>query len=72
MAVYPAPGSSDSTIDVKPRYDNWIDGQWAPPATGEYFDNPTPVTGEVHPQVARGTAADIDAALDAAWAAAPA
>lgn len=72
MAVYPAPGSSDSTVAVKSRYDNWIGGRWTPPATGQYFDNPTPVTGEVYTQVARGTADDVEKALDAAWAAAPA
>jgi aldehyde dehydrogenase len=39
------------------------------PAKGEYFDNVSPVTGQVVCQVARGTAEDIDAALDAAHAA---
>ena len=72
MAIYPAPGSSESTVAVKPRYDNWIGGEWTPPAGGQYFDNPTPVTGAVYTAVARGTAPDIEKALDAAWAAAPA
>jgi aldehyde dehydrogenase len=69
MTTYAAPGSQDSTVPLKARYDNWINGTWAPPAGGQYFENPTPVTGEVYCEVARGTAADIDAALDAAWAA---
>ena len=37
---------------------------------GQYFENVTPVTGKVFCEVARGTAEDIDAALDAAHAAA--
>ncbi|MFQ1002253.1 aldehyde dehydrogenase family protein [Modestobacter sp. SSW1-42] len=69
MTTYAAPGTPDSAVTPKPRYDNWIGGAWAPPASGQYFENPTPVTGQVYCEVARGTAADIDAALDAAWAA---
>jgi len=36
---------------------------------GQYFDNPTPVTGKVFTKVARSTQADIELALDAAHAA---
>ena len=42
-----------------------------PPTKGEYFQNPTPVTGEVFTEVARSTAEDVELALDAAHAAAP-
>jgi acyl-CoA reductase-like NAD-dependent aldehyde dehydrogenase len=28
------------------RYDHYIDGQWVPPATGEYFDSINPTTGQ--------------------------
>ena len=69
MAVYSQPGSSDSTIEVKERYEHFIGGEWVPPAKGEYFDDITPVTGQVFTRVARGTAEDIDKALDAAHAA---
>ncbi|WP_040157878.1 acetaldehyde dehydrogenase ExaC [Mobilicoccus massiliensis] len=72
MTVYAPPGSADSKIEVKDRYDHYIGGRWVPPVKGEYFDNPTPVTGQVFTHVARGTAEDIDAALDAAHAAADA
>ena len=54
---------------VRERYDNYIGGAWVAPAQGDYFDNISPVTGQVVCQVARGTAADIEAALDAAHAA---
>ena len=53
----------------KTRYDNWIGGQWVAPRSGRYFDNTSPVTGEVLCQIARSDAADIEAALDAAHAA---
>lgn len=56
-------------MSFKPRYDNFIDGQWVPPANGQYMDNITPVTGEVFCQVARSTSEDISKALDAAHAA---
>ena len=59
MAVYSPPGSSDSTIEVKDQYDNFIGGEWVAPVNGEYFDNITPVTGQVFTRVARSTAEDI-------------
>jgi aldehyde dehydrogenase len=54
------------------RYDNFIGGEWVAPVGGQYFENRTPVTGEVFCEVARSTEADIGLALDAAHAAAPA
>ncbi|MDH6136163.1 aldehyde dehydrogenase [Kitasatospora sp. MAA4] len=60
------------TTTFKARYENWIGGAWVPPVRGQYFENPTPVTGQVFCEVARGTAEDIELALDAAHAAAPA
>jgi len=69
---YANPGSSDSNITVAERYGHWINNEWVDPIKGDYFDNPTPVTGEVFTRIARGTAEDIDAALDAAHAAADA
>ncbi len=53
------------------RYDNFIGGEWTAPVGGQYFENRTPVTGEVFCEVARSTEADIELALDAAHAAAP-
>jgi aldehyde dehydrogenase len=59
-------------MSYESRYGNFIGGQWEAPVTGEYFENATPVTGEVFCEIPRSTAADIDKALDAAQAAAPA
>ncbi|MFD4264526.1 aldehyde dehydrogenase [Rhodococcus sp. NPDC058481] len=72
MTVYARPGSPDSVMSFQSRYDNWIGGQWVPPVKGQYFENPTPVTGQPFCEIARGTAEDIELALDAAHAAAPA
>ena len=48
------------------RIDNWIDGESAPPASGEYLENIDPKSGEVFGSIARSTAADIHAAVAAA------
>ena len=69
MAVFPQPGSADSTVSVKSRYDNYIGGEWVAPVKGQYFENITPVTGKPFTEIARSTAEDIDKALDAAHAA---
>ena len=60
------------TIPIKSRYDNWINGQFRAPVRGQYFSNPTPITGQHLCDVARSTAEDVELALDAAHAAAPA
>lgn len=52
--------------EFKPRYDHFINGEWVPPSSGTYFDNISPIDGKVFTQAARGNAADIDKAIDAA------
>ncbi len=58
---------------VKPafakRYGNFIGGKWVKPRSGRYFENTSPVNGQVLCEVARSDAADVEAALDAAHAA---
>ncbi|MES2521238.1 MAG: aldehyde dehydrogenase [Gemmatimonadota bacterium] len=58
-------------IPIKSRYENWIGGEFRAPVRGQYFSNPTPVTGQHLCDVARSTAEDVELALDAAHAAAP-
>jgi len=58
------------TIKIRNRYDNYIGGQWVPPTKGQYFENRTPISGEIINEIARSTAEDIEKALDAAHAAA--
>jgi aldehyde dehydrogenase len=57
------------SIIIRPKYDNFIGGQWVPPVKGQYFSNLTPVSGRPLCEVARSTAEDIEKALDAAHAA---
>jgi aldehyde dehydrogenase len=57
-------------LPLRPRYDNWIAGEYVAPARGQYFVNLTPITGEPLCEVARSTHEDVDKALDAAHAAA--
>src|SRR6478672_7100089 len=72
MTVYARPGTEGALMSFEARYDNYINGEWVAPTAGKYFENRTPVTGEVFCEVARSDASDIDKALDAAHAAAPA
>ncbi|MDT0270183.1 aldehyde dehydrogenase family protein [Streptomyces sp. DSM 44915] len=72
MTRFASPGSEGALMRYEARYDHWIGGAYVPPAGGRYFENPSPVTGRPFTEVARGTAADVEAALDAAHAAAPA
>ncbi len=68
-ATYAAPGETDSPVDLKARYDNFIGGHWVAPVKGEYADNLTPATGKPFTEVPRSSAEDIELALDAAHAA---
>ncbi len=70
MTVFARPGSAGALMSFESRYDNFIGGEWVAPAGGKYFENLTPVTGQVFCEVARSEAADIDKALDAAHGAA--
>src|SRR6201988_3038970 len=72
MTVFARPGSAGALMSYESRYENFIGGQWVAPVAGRYFENPTPVTGQTFCGVARSDAADIEKALDAAHAAAPA
>ncbi len=56
-------------LALREQYGNYIGGEWVAPASGQYFQNLTPVTGQVLCEIPRSNAADIDRALDAAHAA---
>ncbi len=70
--TYAQPGSEGAVINFKQRYENYIGGKWTPPVDGQYMDNISPVNGQVFCQVPRSNEKDINLALDAAHAAAPA
>ncbi|MFE7749806.1 aldehyde dehydrogenase family protein [Streptomyces sp. NPDC057428] len=72
MTRYAAPGTEGAIVSYESRYDHWIGGAYVPPVRGRYFENPSPVHGRPFTEIARGTAEDVERALDAAHAAAPA
>ncbi len=52
-----------------PKYRMYIDGDWAEPSSGEYFESFNPYTGKPWSLVARGGKADAERAVEAAYAA---
>ncbi len=70
--IYAAPGTPGAVVTFKPRYGNYIGGEFVAPVKGQYFSNTSPVNGEAIAEFPRSTAEDIDKALDAAHAAADA
>ncbi len=67
--IYAQPGTEGSVVSFKPRYENFIGGEWVAPVKGQYFTNTTPVTGGSVCEIPRSTEEDIELALDAAHAA---
>jgi aldehyde dehydrogenase len=67
--TFEAPGKPGSPVECKPRYDNFIGGEWIAPVDGEYRENLSPATGMPICEVAHSGAQDIELALDAAHAA---
>src|SRR3989441_985973 len=53
------------------RFGHFINGAWRPPVEGVFFDSTDPATGEKIATVSQGSAADIDAAVQAARKAFP-
>ncbi|CAN7174720.1 aldehyde dehydrogenase [Pseudomonas sp. LjRoot71] len=70
--LYAKPGTPGAVITLKPRYGNYINGEFVAPLSGQYFSNTSPVDGSVIGEFPRSDAADINKALDAAHAAADA
>src|SRR5258707_3266289 len=53
------------------KFGHFIDGAWRTPAEGKYFETADPSAGTLLAEVAQGSAADIDAAVNAARKALP-
>jgi aldehyde dehydrogenase len=64
--IYVAPGTDGALINFKSHYQNFIGGQWVEPFDGKYFNNISPVNGQVFCQIPRSNEKDIELALDAA------
>jgi aldehyde dehydrogenase (NAD+) len=63
MSLSPVRASAPESIVSR---DNLIDGRWQPASDGRTVDVASPSDGQVFARIARGTAADIDAAVKAA------
>ncbi|BAP42801.1 aldehyde dehydrogenase [Pseudomonas sp. StFLB209] len=70
--IYAKPGTPSAVITLKPRYANYIGGEFTAPLGGQYFSNTSPVDGSLIGEFPRSDSADINKALDAAHAAAQA
>ncbi|MFC0470082.1 aldehyde dehydrogenase [Halalkalibacter kiskunsagensis] len=64
--IYDQPGTPHTKVSFKRRYENYINGEWVAPIEGQYFENVTPVTGDVFCEVARSTKDDVELAITAA------
>jgi aldehyde dehydrogenase len=67
--IFAAPGEPGSAVELKPRYENFIGGEWVAPTGGKYRENLTPATAEAFCEVADSSPEDVELALDAAHAA---
>ena len=56
-------------VQFKEQYGLFINGQWKAASDGETFITKSPSTGEVLAACAQATQADVDEAVEAAWAA---
>ncbi len=52
--------------NYKAQYENFIGGEWIAPKSGQYFDNISPVDGEVLTRIPRSNEEDIELAVAAA------
>ncbi|MDR9753378.1 aldehyde dehydrogenase family protein [Pseudomonas sp. SZMC_28357] len=70
--IYAKPGTPDAALTLKPRYANYIGGQFVAPVKGRYFVNTSPVDASVIGEFPRSSVEDIELAVEAAHAAADA
>ena len=73
MEYGPAPEDAQEALawldHHKRRFGHFINGTWAEPVAGKYFDTADPSNGEKLATVAQGSVTDIDAAVKSARAA---
>ncbi len=63
---YAAAPESAGHIQLKEKYDHFIDGRFQQPSSGKYFDSTNPATNQKIASVAEGNTADVDKAVKAA------
>merc|ERR1719409_1962975 len=53
-------------LGLPDKFGHFINGKFVEPAEGQYFDNLSPINGQTFIKAARGSKADVDAAVKAA------
>jgi aldehyde dehydrogenase (NAD+) len=75
MEYGPAPEAAAPALDWLTQHGrapgHWINGKWAKPAAGEWFETVNPANGQELARVAQGSTRDVNAAVRAARAALP-
>src|SRR6476659_3945314 len=61
-----APAPETAKVQLRARYDLFIDGKFTPPVKGKYFDTANPATEKKIADVALATSEDVDKAVKAA------
>src|ERR1043165_5864536 len=61
-----APAPETAKVEIKPRYELFINGQFIQPTKGNYFDSHSPSTEKKLSEVASATSEDVDKAVRAA------
>ena len=61
----PSPEST-SHIQLKEKYDLYINGKWEKPTSGKYFESINPANEKILAQIAHANQADVDKAVQAA------
>jgi len=65
---YADPNTAGSIVEFKPRYQNFIGGEFVDQVDGNEFDVICPINGKVYTKVPRSNEKDVERALDAAHA----
>src|SRR4051812_22421915 len=61
-----APAPETAKVQIQPRYELFIGGQFVAPAKGQYFDTINPASEKPLAQVGQADAQDVDRAVKAA------
>src|SRR3954466_14952695 len=61
-----APAPETAKVEIKPRYELFINGKFAPPVKGGYFETTNPATEKKLAERASAAAEDVDRAVAAA------
>ena len=51
---------------LKEKYDNYINGKWTAPSTGQYFEVISPIDGKIMSKAAHSAKLDVEMAVNAA------